>query len=273
MSPARGDADDAAQTGGLTDVEETTARRWDTNRMPIVPALLLDRPTGANHTETAYYTIKRRIIELELPPGGQFTEAELAREWGMSKTPVREALARLQRDGLVESIPRAGYSVRPVTLRTTEALCEFRSIVEPKAAELAARRAVPEPALERLERLAESELAGSFKDERNSIDGYLRAHFEFQAIIANASGNDRLAGSIASVLDDLERVLRMVLTILHWSQSRVAERAAIVDALRRRDPEAAFSAMLARTQSSHSEILTALISTSSVSDASIVMPG
>jgi GntR family transcriptional regulator, rspAB operon transcriptional repressor len=222
--------------------------------MPIVPALLMDRPAGANHTETAYYTIKRRIIELELPPGGQFTEAELAREWSMSKTPVREALARLQRDGLVDSIPRAGYSVRPITLRTTEALCDFRSIVEPKAAEMAARRGIPGPGLARLEQLAESE------------------HFEFQAIIANASGNDRLAWSIASVLDDLERVLRMVLSILRWSPSRVAERAAIVDALRRRDPEAAYAAMLARTQSSHSEILTALISTSSVSDASIILP-
>jgi DNA-binding GntR family transcriptional regulator len=272
VRPETGEGAEAAAPANGLDAPRKPAVHWNTDRMPIVPALLMDRPAGANHTETAYYTIKRRIIELELPPGGQFTEAELAREWSMSKTPVREALARLQRDGLVDSIPRAGYSVRPITLRTTEALCDFRSIVEPKAAEMAARRGIPGPGLARLEQLAESELAGDFKDERNSIDGYLRAHFEFQAIIANASGNDRLAWSIASVLDDLERVLRMVLSILRWSPSRVAERAAIVDALRRRDPEAAYAAMLARTQSSHSEILTALISTSSVSDASIILP-
>jgi DNA-binding GntR family transcriptional regulator len=240
--------------------------------MPIVPALLRDQSVSSNHTETAYYTIKRRIIELELAPGGQFTEAELAREWGTSKTPVREALARLQQEGLVESVPRSGYSVRPITLRSTEALCEFRSIVEPKAAELAAMRGVPAADLKRLGKLARSDLAGSFKDARDSTEGYLRAHFEFEAIIANASRNERLAASIASVLDDLERVLRLVLAILPWSESRVAERVAIVEALEQRDPGAAFTAMLARTQSSRSDILGALMSTSSINDASIVLP-
>ena len=97
-----------------------------TRQVSPASALLVADQATLTHTEQAYETIKRRIIQLELPPGSQFTEGQLAAIGGTSKTPVREALVRLQRDGLVDALPRSGYRVAPVTLKDTRDLCEFR---------------------------------------------------------------------------------------------------------------------------------------------------
>ena len=63
----------------------------------------------------AYTTIKHNILENRYPPGHQALEQELATELGMSRTPVREALIRLEREGLVELIPRRGMRVVPLS--------------------------------------------------------------------------------------------------------------------------------------------------------------
>ena len=91
---------------------------------PHIPALLLVamEGTGLDRTGQAYRAIRRQIIDLTLPPGSSFTEGSLAQQWRTSKTPVREALARLRRDGLVTALPRAGYVVSPITLQDTDDL-------------------------------------------------------------------------------------------------------------------------------------------------------
>ncbi|WP_432835254.1 GntR family transcriptional regulator [Dactylosporangium sp. CA-092794] len=244
-------------------------RSFEAGTMTHLPALLTGLSSTSNQTELAYQTIRRRIIELDLVPDSMFTELKLAEELGVSKTPVREALVRLQQDGLVAPVPRAGYGVQPVTLKTTRDLCEFRSIVEPKAAELAASRPIAQPALQRLQELAESNLAVRYPADRAGVERYLRDHFEFQAIIANACGNDRLAASIVGVLNDLERVLRLCLGGLPWSDARADQRIAIVAAISNQEPAVAFERMLERTQDAQREIIEALISSPSVSHASI----
>jgi DNA-binding GntR family transcriptional regulator len=234
-----------------------------------LPALLTETSASANQTELAYTTIRRRIIQLELAPGGMFTETRIADELGVSKTPVREALVRLHHDGLVEPVPRAGYAVSAVTLRTTRDLCQFRSIIEPAAAELAAQHSSGHPAMDRLEELAGTSLAEPYSPDREGVERYLRDHFEFQAIIANMSGNARLTGAIIGVLNDLERVLRVSLGELPWSDERAHERVAIVAAIKARDGAAAHAGMLKRTKDGQAEILQALLLSPSVDDAAI----
>lgn len=245
----------------------------DVSALPYLPALLAPPPATANQTESAYTVIRRRIIELDLPPGGMFTETKLAETLGVSKTPVREALVRLHHDGLVEPVPRAGYAVTAVTLRTTRDLCEFRSIVEPAAAELAAARLSPEPLLERLTVLADTHLASPYPADRHGVERYLRDHFEFQSIIANLCGNARLTGAIIGVLNDLERVLRLSLGELPWSDERAQERQTIVAAIRARDAATARESMLKRTKDSQSELLQALLMNPSIDNAAISASG
>ncbi len=242
---------------------------YDLASLPHLPAIFTEGSPTSNQTELAYQKIRRQIIELELTPGGTFTETKLADQLGVSKTPVREALVRLHHDGLVETIPRAGYLVRPVTLNTTKDLCVFRSIIEPKAAEMAAARSLPAPMLARLGELSEHELAKRYPSDRAGVEKYLRDHFEFQSIIANCCGNDRLAASLVGVLNDLERVLRLSLGDLPWSEGRAGQRIAIVNAIAEGDPTAAYQLTLQRTREAQSEIIEALISSPSLTNASI----
>lgn len=242
--------------------------------LEVLPALLVQPSVSANQTEAAYASIRRQIIELTLPPGGIFTEMKLATALGVSKTPVREALVRLHHVGLVEPVPRTGWAVSPVTLRSTRDLCEFRSVVEAAAAELAARRMrTPQPwavaALARLEELAGTTLASPYASDKDGVERYLRDHFEFQAIIANLSGNVRLAKAIVGVLNDLERVLRLSLGELPWSDQRAEERQTLVAAIKSGDGAEARAMMLKRTTDAQTEILDTLMASTAVDNVAI----
>lgn len=246
---------------------------YDVTLLPHLPALLRGMPKPLNQTDMAYQAIRRRIIELDLHPGGMFTEVRLAEQLGVSKTPVREALVRLHHDGLVDPVPRSGYAVRPVTLKTTRDLCEFRSIVEPKAAERAATKAPAPPIMKRLHELAEKRLAVRYSTDLPGVERYLRDHFEFQSIIANCCGNDRLASSIVGVLNDLERVLRLCLGDLPWSDARADQRIAIVTAIAEQNPNEAFERAFERTRDAQTEIIEAIISSPSLTNATISANG
>ncbi len=237
-----------------------------------VPALLLvDAEDAAlDRTDRSYRAIRRQIIDLTLPPGSSFTETSLARQWGISKTPVREALVRLRRDGLVAALPRAGYVVSPITLHSTDELCALRTLLSSEAASAAARRGVGAPALERLEALSRVHFALA-AGEADQEEG-LRAGIEFEAIIANHSGNSRLAKAIVDVLDELERVLRLVALIAPEYASPPGELEAIFQRVRERDTDGSREAVHNRCERVHHDVLQALARSASVSRAHIEMP-
>ncbi|WP_284976748.1 GntR family transcriptional regulator [Arthrobacter sp. efr-133-TYG-104] len=225
---------------------------------------------GLTLMDQAYHRLKREIIELRRPPGHQFTEQEVAASWGISKTPVREALARLHRDGLVEPIARAGYVVAPVTLGDVANLCDMRSLLLGEAAARCADRGLGADKIARLSELASDaqfvQLAGPQMSER------LRMNFEFESIIANGAGNDRLANSIAQVLDEIERIARISVQISPTNTPyRIRERAAIAEAIASRDPDAARHAMQVRAESGKREMINALTLSPEVARAQITV--
>ncbi len=238
--------------------------------MAPAPALLASDRKPLSQTEQAYEAIKRQIIELHLPPGSQFSEGRLATVAGTSKTPVREALVRLQRDGLVEAMPRSGYRVAPVTLRDTRDLCEFRSLLECECAERAAIRGIPDSDLKRMRELLRA--LHMSHDVPANLTKFLSLNFEFDMTIAQASGNDRLVAALARLFDEIERVLRLAMQIMPWSPIAAAERQQIYDALAARDGVRAREAMRQRTQTSQLDILSALMASSSIDAASIGLP-
>src|SRR5215469_17615580 len=155
--------------------------------------------------DTAYAELKRRIIHCELAPGERITEAQLASDTGIGKTPIREALTRLIQEGLVGSIPGHGYEVTPITLGDVHDLFSFRRIVESAAAQLAAGHLVATD-LRRLDALCADQ---DVVDDAESEERYLRANYAFHATIADASGNRRLASTVRHVLDESERLLHL----------------------------------------------------------------
>jgi len=109
----------------------------------------------ANQADTAYQHLRDAILDGELQPGARVSSLAVARELGSSNMPVREALTRLEGEGLLERIPYAGHVVRAPEAAETRQLHELRALLEGFAGELAAERG-ESAALGRLDDLVDS---------------------------------------------------------------------------------------------------------------------
>lgn len=101
------------------------------------PGLAMDGSSRKLYAQ-AYEQIKRSIVASELAPGTRFSESSIARKLSMSKTPIREALQRLELEGLVVSVPQVGYLIPEVAYRDVREVFEVREALESQAAQLAA---------------------------------------------------------------------------------------------------------------------------------------
>lgn len=233
----------------------------------FIPDLLAGTATGSM-SEQAYRALKREIIELRQEPGSVLSEKELGAKLGFSKTPVREALMRLQRDGLVRPVPRSGHVVTSVTLADATELCDMRVVLQSAAAAAAAARGLSQQRAERLEELVEDTTHDSLGGP--NLEDRLRSNYEFEAIIANSSGNARLARSAVDTFDEFERVIRLALRIdPSLPPRRAEERRRIVDAILTRNAAEAERAMHERTVSAKQEVLEWLAASPSVVGAAI----
>ena len=224
---------------------------------------------SANLTDRAYDVIKRRIIELKLAPGVIFTETQLAKELKLSKTPVREALARLRREHLVEVSARSGYRASSITLQDARDLFALRMLLEEEAVRMAARH-LPDPGyLSRLEELCRT----SYRpDDKASITQFLRANTEFHGMIARASGNPRLADMLLEVLDQMERLFHVGLALMPRSDQIVHEHRDLLNALISGDEPRAAEIAVKQLHTSQGMVIDALMSSPNLLTASVTSP-
>ncbi len=176
-----------------------------------------------------YSALKAEITSLRLPPGTQLQEVALGQRFGVSRTPVREALQRLLRDGLVE---RFGRFYRVIRLTETEVreLCELREALECMAVSLAVERDPSCPAaLAELIVQQEAALAQDDWDAFNDLDG------TFHLRIARGAGNAALLRQLETLHDKACLVRGMEQRRPLWSVRVPAEHRRIVDAMQRRD--------------------------------------
>jgi DNA-binding GntR family transcriptional regulator len=236
----------------------------------IVPGILERQAVGSvNQAAETYDRLKRRIINLELAPGVQFTESALAQEFGISKTPVREALVRLAGDGLVSSQPRSGYLVTPVTLSDARELCGLRRVLTPPAAALATSNGLPALHADRLLELCELVELPYDPAEPAEIESFISLNLEFEAIIATASGNRRLALAIANLFNNLERILRITLSLRPPPPEPRQARRDIVAAVLNGDCTRAEELTKNRVDAATAEIIDALISAPAISSVNL----
>ncbi len=180
---------------------------------------------GARSSKTAhlYQTLRNEILTMLLPPGTILVENALAARFSVSKTPIREALALLQQDRLVDSLPRKGYLVTTVTVEDQRELIELRAAMDGVAAELAARRITPQE-LDALERLL---LPAETPFEVRAAKRHMDLNRKFHVGIGRASGNQRLAGLVERLVDETVR--------LFVPGFQMGEHREIIDALRSGD--------------------------------------
>jgi DNA-binding GntR family transcriptional regulator len=195
-----------------------------------------------------------RVLSGELPSGTRLRQKALAEEFGVSRTPVREALRKLQAGGLVELQPNRGAVVRGLSPREIRDAYEVRAALEALAAGLAAERASREQ-LKRLEH-AQSEfraaLDGTITRRRGGrevlerdVRRWARANDEFHQTIHEASGNAVLAGTLAQLAQNFPRDLsRLVVSeSTAMLEANVREHESILEALAGHDAAAAYDRM------------------------------
>jgi DNA-binding GntR family transcriptional regulator len=143
------------------------------------------------NAEQAYQEIKQRIIRTELSPGAVVNESNLMKDLGFGRTPIREALKRLQSDDLVVVKPRRGIFVSELSITDLSQIFEVRVELESLAVKLACQRVTDEQ-LAKLEILADQYLCSESvsKDEMINLDG------KFHALIREATHNRFLVSNL-----------------------------------------------------------------------------
>ena len=138
--------------------------------------------------DVVFEHLREAIIKGKLKPGERLMEMQLAEELGVSRTPVREAIRKLELEGLVIMIPRRGAYVADLSIKDVAETFEIRLALEALAASLAAERITPEECEEMdrlLERIGES-------IRQNDVKQTAALDEEFHNLLYQASRNDRL---------------------------------------------------------------------------------
>ena len=184
-------------------------------------------------TNQAYQQVKRVILEHQIPLGGKLNEGELAATLGISRTPIREAINRLEKEGLVEIFPQRGAFVVQFSEKDVFELFLIRENLEGLAVFLTAKK-MNEKDLATLEGCIQG-FSEPFTDQ--DIQRYAREDFKFHQTIIMLSGAQRLINLISTLYDHI-RIFRLTtLGLSDRMKTSLKDHRLIIAALRKRNPE------------------------------------
>ena len=189
-----------------------------------------------------YEGLKKRIIGNSLKPGEPLNEGILSKEMKISKTPVREALQQLERDGFVENVPGRGCFVSRISFQDVKELFETREILECEVIRRATLKGDPER-IEGVRKKFEFLESNGEKTPKSQFKAGDRIH----AYLFESFGNNRLNEIYRRLLEHVERLRIYFFTQAHEERSEESykEHLEILNALASRDPERAEQAMRA----------------------------
>lgn len=188
--------------------------------------------------DVIFDAIREAIITGELKPGERLMEVQLAAKMGVSRTPVREAIRKLELEGLVNMLPRKGAHVANLSVKNIMDVLEVRASLDSLATELAAARMTPDELAELKQ--VQAQFVGSV--EKDHLQGLIKKDIEFHEVIYRASRNEKLI-QIANNLR--EQVLRFRIIYLkdHGNPREVMkEHDEIIEAIISKDGEKAQTA-------------------------------
>ena len=205
---------------------------------------LLDDAADAPQGQSAYRRLLEEIRSGLLGPGARLREVDLAERFGISRTPVREAIRQLEADGLVVHIARQGATIRSLDYAEVMELYEMRAVLEGTAARMAAR-AASEIEIGELEAL-NAELAQA-SDARAAFD----LNRQFHLTLLDAAKNRYLVKSMNALQKTLMILGPTTLIEPERAELAVVEHARVLAALRNRDGAAAEVEMRAHIEAAH----------------------
>lgn len=191
----------------------------------------------APHVERAYRNLKAGIVEGRYRPGASLSEVGLASEHGMSRTPIREGLARLWQEGYLDRVVGHGYFVARVTVQQIHDTFDVRRLLEGAAAARAAELATPHD-IEHLRRLALVPI-GATQDYRQAE----AANVQFHLAIARCARNGLALELIERCLAQVDRFMSLGVNFGQFTETATQVHLEIVDAIAQHDAAAARAQM------------------------------
>lgn len=188
--------------------------------------------------DVVFETLRDAIITQVLKPGERLMEIQLADEMGVSRTPVREAIRKLELEGLVVMVPRKGAYVAGVSMKDIHEVYEVRAALEMLAVTLAAERITDEE-LDALERQVLRESEAEENSDENALDNIIYIDSTFHDIIYQAAHNQRLVQFVNILQEQLQRFRAASLSRPGRSKTALDEHKQIVEALAERNGELA----------------------------------
>lgn len=210
---------------------------------------------GNGLVEQAYRLIRQRILDNVYPSGYRALEREFAEELSLSRTPVREALLRLQAEGLLELIPRHGARVLPVSAGDMREIYEVLTALESMAAEIVTRR---QPTAAELKPLSGASRDMSAALKNDDLEAWARADEHFHRQLLELAGNSVLIQTVQQLWDRAHRARMVTLRLRPRPVHSTKEHNAIVEAIRAGDPEATVRLYRSHRQRASFELLAIL---------------
>ncbi|MDR3592704.1 MAG: GntR family transcriptional regulator [Negativicutes bacterium] len=185
--------------------------------------------------EVVSEALREAIINQTLKPGERLMEIQLAEELGVSRTPIREAIRRLELEGFLVMVPRRGTYVADLSLKDINEVFEIRTALDVLAAGLAAER-ITEEELEQMERLL-VQIGECI--EHGDAEAIVDADGQFHDILYRASRNDRLVGIISNLREQFTRFRTISMAYPGRIKNTLDEHRRLVEAIGQRDSELA----------------------------------
>jgi len=213
--------------------------------------LIISREKDVTRGEEAYQKIRHSILKGKWAPAAPLSEYQLAAQFKLSRTPVREALTRLEQEGMVRTVPGRGTFVSDLTPHDIMEIYQVREHLESFAARLAAEQMSADRLLQ---------LEHIFREMR---DGAAAGHSEriveidvsFHETIIGATQNHRMINILATLDDQMHRIRSLWLGQARWLEGTLAEHDQIAKAIKDRNPDAAEAAMRKHLQVSCEHVI------------------
>ncbi len=181
--------------------------------------------------EVIFTTLREAIIMGELKPGERLMEVQLSQKMGVSRTPVREAIRKLELEGFVNMVPRKGAEVAKLSVKDIMDVLEVRASLDGLATSLAASRITDEEIKELKHVLTQFENYV----EKDNLQGVIKKDVEFHEVIYNASKNDKLIQILNNLREQVYRFRVIYLKDFSSTKEVVKEHSEIYDAIINKD--------------------------------------
>jgi DNA-binding GntR family transcriptional regulator len=210
-------------------------------------------PRKSSLADMAFEAIKEKILKLYFLPGQYLNEGALCALLNMGRTPVHQALQRLQHEGLVEVMPRKGIIVQPGSISEILKILDSRATVEAELARNAAERASPKD-VEELKALAR---IGATNGKASELDSFIGADRSFHRKFAELAENPVLSDFARSLHERSIRYWYLHLWQTLDDKATIKQHTAIADAIARRDADGAAEAVRAHIESLRTRLMRA----------------